>query len=128
MSLNTGEKIFLCIWLIYFASAVSWIGIALYLAYNKMDLMLKHMKNSPAIMSRVFLINAGLSGRMHVFGAIMGLMVVPSIFIRKGVVSAEDIKSFPADLKRKLVVMQWVVFGLLLVMCGLGLYAKFGRD
>ena len=127
MSLDTGEKIFLCVWLIYFASAVSWIGIAFYFAYAKMELMLSHMKNSSAVMIRVFLIHTGPWGRMHVFGLIMGLMVMPGMAIRKGVVSVEDLKNFPADLKHQLIVMQWVGMGLLLVMCGLAAYAKFGR-
>jgi hypothetical protein len=127
MSVSTADKVFLCIGLIYFASAVSWIGIALYLAYTKMDLMLRHMKNSPAVVIRVFLIRTGIWGRMHVFGLIMGLMVMPGMSIRKGVVSAEDLKNFPADLKRKLVAMYWVCGGLLLIMCGLAAYAKFGR-
>lgn len=127
MSVSTADKIFLCVGLVYFTSAVFWIGIALYFAYAKMDLMLSHMKNSPAVMTRVFLIHAGPWGRMHVYGLIMGLMVMPGMAIRKGMVSAEDLKNFPIDLKRQLVVMQWVGMGLLLVMCGLAAYAKFGR-
>jgi len=58
----------------------------------------------------------------------MGLMVVPGVFLRNGAASAEDLKNFPAALKYKLIVMQWVSWMLLLVMCGLGLYAMLGRD
>lgn len=57
----------------------------------------------------------------------MWLMVMPGIALRKGIVSTEDLKAFPADLKRKLIVMQWVGWGPLLVMYGLAVYAKFGR-
>jgi len=127
MSLSTAEKIFLCVALIDFGGIFVWIGIALYLAYTKMDLMLAHLKNSPTVMIRAFLINAGPWGRLHVFGLIMGLMVTPRLFLRDGGVSAEDLKNFPAALKHKLVVMQWVSWALLLVMCGIGVYAMFGR-
>ena len=127
MSISTADKIYLCVWLVYFASMLAWIGAAMYLAYTKMDLMLAHMKNSPIVMIRRFLIHAGLWGRMHVFGVIMGMMVMPGMALRRGAVSAEDLKNFPADLKRKLIVMQWVGWGLLLVMCALAAYAKFGN-
>jgi len=126
MSLSPVDKVVLGIVLVYFASAISWLGIALYLAYTKMYLMLKHMKNSPAVMIRVFLLQAGVWGRMHVFGLIMGLMVMPGLSIRKGVVSAEDIKNFPSGLKRQLVIMQWVCWGLLLLMLGLFVVIKIG--
>ena len=127
MSVSVADKIFLCFGLIDFGGLFIWLGIASHLAYTKMDLMLDHMKNSPIVMIRRFLIHAGLWGRLHVFGLIMWLMVMPGIALRKGIVSAEDLKAFPADLKRKLIVMQWFGWGLLLVMYGLTVYAKFGR-
>ncbi|MDY7563094.1 hypothetical protein QN382_04890 [Pseudomonas sp. 10B1] len=128
MSVSTADKIFLCVGLIDFGGIFIWIAIAMYLAYTKMDLMLGHMKNSPIVMIRRFLIHAGPWGRMHVFGLIMGMMVTPGMALRRGAVSAEDLKNFPASLKRQLIVMQWAGWGLLLVMCGLAAYAKFGRD
>jgi hypothetical protein len=125
MSLNTADKIFLCVALIDFGGMFVWIGIALHLAYTKMDLMLAHLKNCPAVMIRVFLINTGPWGRLHVFGLIMGLMVMPHFFLRDGGVSAEDLKNFPVDLKRKLVILQWASWVLLLVMCGIAAVAEF---
>ncbi|MEB0039943.1 MULTISPECIES: hypothetical protein [unclassified Pseudomonas] len=126
MSMSTADKIFLCVGLVNFGGIFIWLGIASYLAYAKMDLMLGHMKNSQMVMMRVFLIHTGLWGRLHVFGLIMGLMVIPGIALRKGVVSAEDLKNFPADLKRKLIVMLWVNWALILVMLGLFLVIKVG--
>jgi hypothetical protein len=119
VSLSTVDKVFLVVGLIDFGGIFIWIGVAMYLAYSKMELMLSHFKNSPTITVRIFLIRAGILGRLHIFGLMMGLMVMPGIFLRKGGVSAEDLKSFPADLKRTLVVMQWVNWGLLLVALGL---------
>ena len=125
MSVSTADKIFLCVGLIDFGGLFIWIGIALHLAYTRMDLMLVHLKNCPAVMSRVFLIGTGPWGRLHVFGLIMGLMVVPSVFLRNGAASAEDLKNFPAALKHKLVVMQWASWVRLLVMCGIAAVAEF---
>ena len=47
MSLNTADKIFLCVALIDFGGMFVWIGIALHLAYTKMGRMLNHLKNCP---------------------------------------------------------------------------------
>ncbi|WPX62086.1 hypothetical protein [Pseudomonas sp. MH10] len=127
MNVSTADKIFLCVGLVNFGGIFIWIAIALYLAYTKMDLMLGHMKNSPIVIIRVFLIHTGLWGRLYVFGLIMGMMVTPGMALRRGAVSAEDFKNFPANLKRQLIVMQWAGWGLLLVMFGFGAYAKFGR-
>jgi len=126
MSVSTADKIFLCISLSGFGGIFVWIGIALHLAYTKMDLMLDHLKNSPAIMIRVFLIDTGPWGRLHVFGLIMGLMVMPHFFLRDGGASAEDLKNFPAKLKRKLIILQWTSWIILLVMFGLFAVDEFG--
>jgi hypothetical protein len=119
VSLGASDKIMLGIGLIGFGGIFIWIGIALRLAYTKMDLMLSHLKNCPAVMIRVFLINTGPWGRLHVFGLIMGLMVMPYFFLRDGGASTEDLKNFPEGLKRKLVVLQWAGWLLLLAMFGL---------
>jgi len=44
MSLNTAEKIYLCVALIDFGGIFIWLGVALHLAYTKMDLMLGYLK------------------------------------------------------------------------------------
>ncbi|MEB0039942.1 MULTISPECIES: hypothetical protein [unclassified Pseudomonas] len=126
MSVSTADKIFLCVGLINFGGILIWITIALYIAYTKMDLMLGHFKNSSAVMIRAFLIHSGPWGRMHVFGLIMGLMVMPGVFVRKGAVSTEDLKNFPVPLKHKLAVMLWVGWGLLSVIFGLFVLIKIG--
>jgi hypothetical protein len=127
MSVSTADKVFLCVGLIDFGGIFVWIGIALHLAYTKMDLMLAHLKNCPAVMIRAPFKNGGPSGRLFVQGAIMGLMTTPRLYLRDGGASAEDLKNFPADLKRKIIILHRTGWVLLLVMCGLGVYAMFGR-
>lgn len=119
MSLSSGDTIFLVIGLIDFAGAFISIGISLHLAYTKMDVMLNHLQNCPAVMIRAPLRNAGPWGNMLLLGAIMGVMTTPQLYLRDGGANAEDLKNFPADLKRKLIVLQWTGWGLLLIMFGL---------
>lgn len=64
MSLSSGDTIFLVIGLIDFAGALISIGISLHLAYTKMDVMLNHLQNCPAVMIRAPLRNAGPWGNM----------------------------------------------------------------
>lgn len=45
MSLNTANKIFLCVGLIDLVGLLVWLGVALHIAYTKTDIMLIHLKN-----------------------------------------------------------------------------------
>jgi hypothetical protein len=119
MSLSTGDTIFLIIGLIDFVGAFISIGISLHLAYTKMDVMLNHLQNCPAVMIRAPFRNGGPWGNMFLLGAIMGVMTTPRLYLRDGGASAEDLKNFPAVLRRKLIVLQWTGWGFLLVMFGL---------
>jgi hypothetical protein len=124
MSLSTGDTIFLIIGLIDFVGAFISIGISLHLAYTKMDVMLNHLQNCPAVMIRAPFRNGGPWGNMFLLGAIMGVMTTPRLYLRDGGACAEDLKSFPADLNQKLVTLQWTGWGLLLVMFGLAAVAE----
>ncbi|MFW0758159.1 hypothetical protein ACN1C3_26135 [Pseudomonas sp. H11T01] len=125
MSLVTADKIFLCVGLIDFGGLFVLLGIALHLAYTKTDVMLNHLKNCPAVMIRAPFKNGGPWGRLFLLGAIMGVVTTPRIYLRDEGASTEDLKSFPAHLKRKLVVLQWADWGLLFVMCGLATVVTF---
>jgi len=127
MSVSAADKIFLCVGVIGFGGIFVWIGVALHLAYTKMDVMLSQLKNCPAVMVRISFNSAGPWGRLFVQGAIMGLMTTPSLYLRHGGACPEDLENFPVDLKRKLVTLHWAGWVLLLIMCGLAIYAKFGR-
>lgn len=119
MSLGTADKIFLAIGLIDFGGLFIIIGISLHLAYTKMDLMLDHLQNCPAVMRRAPFRNGGPWGNMFLLGAIMGVMTTPRLYLRDGGACAEDLKNFPINLKRKLITLQWIGWGLLLIMFGL---------
>ncbi|WP_160107424.1 hypothetical protein [Pseudomonas izuensis] len=125
MSVSTADKIFLCVGLAYFAGSSIFIGVSLHLAYTKMDLMLNHLRNCPAVMIRAPFRNGGPWGNLFLLGAIIGVVTTPRIYLRDGGASAEDLKNFPVDIKRKLVVLHWTGWRLLLVMFCLYLAVEF---
>lgn len=127
MSVSIAEKVFLGIAVLGFLGIAIWIAVALYFAYTKMDIMLDHLKNCPAIMIRTVLLDSGAWGRLHVLGVIMGLMVHPDVYLRDGGAITTDLDNFPSQLKRKLIVLQWCGWTLLLLMfsAGIVLYSGF---
>lgn len=126
MSLNIVDKVLLSIALIDLAGIFLWIGGCLHLAYTKMDLMLEHLKNCSAIMTRAPLRHGGPWGKLLLVGGISGIVTFPTFYLKRGELSSEDLANFPASLKRKLAVLQWSVIGLLLVMASFGLAVKLG--
>lgn len=103
-----------------------WIGIALHMAYTKMDLMLEHLKNCSAIMNQAPLRHGGPWGKLLLIGGISGIVTFPGFYLKRGGLSAEDLNNFPAPLKRKLALIQWSVIGLLSAMTLLALIGKSG--
>lgn len=120
MSLGTSDKVFLAIALTDFAGILIWIGTSLHLAYTKMDLMLGHLKNSPAISVWAPMRDGGPWGKLLLVGGISGLVTFPNFQLKRGQLNPEDLASFPPGLKRKLIFLQWSMIGLLLVMVTFG--------
>ncbi|MCU0121764.1 hypothetical protein N8H74_26180 [Pseudomonas sp. B2M1-30] len=126
MSLNVVDTVLLSIAVIDLAGLLVWIGVCLHLGYTKMDLMLEHLKNCQAIMTRAPLRHGGPWGKLLLVGGISGIVTFPKFYLKRGELSSEDLASFPAALKRKLAVLQWSVIGLLLVMICFGVAVKSG--
>jgi hypothetical protein len=78
-----------------------------------MDLMLEHLKNCSAIMTRAPLRYGGPWGRLLLVGSISGVVTFPKFYLKRGELSSEDLASFPMLLKRKLVVLQRIMIFLL---------------
>jgi hypothetical protein len=127
MSVSTADELILGIILIDFVGIFASLGIGLHLSYSKMDLMLSHLKNCPIIMARTPLKDGGPGGRLLLLGSIMGLLAKPGIALRDGGASAADIKTFPVDIKRKLILIHRINFWLLLVMFGMVAIIKLGE-
>lgn len=121
MSLSAAHKIFLSISIIGFGGLLIFLGVALHLAYTKMDMMLGHLKNCPSIMVRAPFKNGGPWGKLFVLGAIMGVMTMPNFYLRDGGADAKDLQSFPRGLKHKLILLHWA--GIIFIILLLGLFA-----
>lgn len=126
MTMTFVDKVLLSIAVVDLAGLFLWIAVCLHLAYTKMDLMLEHLKNCSAIMTRAPLRHGGPWGKLLLVGGISGIVTFPGFYLKRGELSSEDLASFPAPLKRKLAVLQWSVIGLLLVMICFGIAVKSG--
>ncbi|HGM5550419.1 TPA: hypothetical protein ACKP2V_000656 [Pseudomonas putida] len=107
-------------------SMIIWIGIALYIARSKMDVILEHLKNSSAGTRLAALKHGGAWGRLLLVGGASGLVTFTNFYIRRGTLSTEDVASFPASLRQKLVWMQWSAIVLLSAMVVLVALGKSG--
>ena len=90
-----------------------WIVLALRIAFTQMDLMLGLLRNCSFIDSLAKFKQGGLWGKLLLVGSVSGVVTFPGLYIRRGIVDAEDIRRFPVQLKRRLVFLQWA--GIVLV-------------
>ena len=121
MSVSAADKIFLGVSLISFGGLFVFLGVALHLAYTKMDMMLDHLKNCPAVMNRASFKNGGPWGRLFVLGGIVGVIKTPGLYIPDGGACIEDVAKFPGALKVRLITLYRVgfFFAWTLMLCSL---------
>ena len=109
---------------IVITSIFVWIGVALHMAYTKLDMMLEHLKNCTAIMVRAPLRHGGPWGKLMLIGGISGIITFPGFYLRRGELSLKNLQSLPSPIKRKLAILQWSVWGLLIAMALLVVIGK----
>jgi hypothetical protein len=124
--MNTAELIVGGLCGVVIISMIIWMGIALYIANTKMDLILEHLKNSSAGTRLAALKHGGAWGKLLLVGGASGLVTFANFYTRRGTLSTEDVSSFPVPLKKNLVLMQWSAIGLLSVMTVLAAVGKSG--
>ena len=124
--MNTAELIVGGLCGVVIISMIIWIGIALYIAHIKMDMILEHLKNSSAGTRLAALKHGGAWGRLLLVGGASGLVTFKNFYIRRGTLSTEDVASFPVSLRQKLVWMQWSAIVLLSAMVVLVALGKSG--
>ena len=125
MSLSTAERIFLFAGIIDFGGMFIWFGVALHLAYTRLEEILESLKNCSAIVRRAPLRFGGPLGKLLLIGGISGIVTFPRLYLKHGGVSAEDLNALPPRLKRKLATMQWTLWGLIVLMVLLFLYGRY---
>lgn len=124
MSWSLAETIYVTVGVINLAGIFIWIFICLHMAYSKMDLILEHLKNCPAVTIRAPLRHGGVWGNLFLIGGISGLVTFPKYLIKKGLLDAEDLRSLPAPIVRKLAILQWSALVMLMIILVLAGVAK----
>lgn len=105
MSISTSDAVTLGVGLFIFAGCIGFVGVALYVAYSKLDVMLGYFENSPAVTIKAPLKNGGPWGRLFVLGGIIGVIKAPGVYIPDGGACVEDIAKFPEELKARLIAL-----------------------
>lgn len=100
-----------------FLALVMWF----YIAYTKMDVMLRHLSNCQAIQFRVPYFGKGPIGRFLMLSEIIGVVRTPAWYLKQGIADPDDIKNFPPKLKRLLVIQ----YNLILIP-GIGMFILWG--
>ena len=126
MNISVADALFLTSGLIVFGGALVVFGVALHLGYTKGDALSEHFQNSSPLITVSARIDTGLRGKTRLVYSISSVVTFPRFFLKRGMVTAEDLDNFPHDLKRKLVVLQWTLLGVLSGMVLLGLIVMSG--
>ncbi|MBD0680198.1 hypothetical protein DM828_27340 [Pseudomonas umsongensis] len=126
MSVSVADALFLASGLVVFGGALVVFGVALHLGYTKGDVMSEHFQNSSPLITVAVRIDKGLRGKTRMVYSISSVVTFPRFFLKRGLVTAEDIDNFPHDLRRKLVVLQWTLLGVVAGMVLLGLIVMSG--
>ncbi|MDY7534908.1 hypothetical protein RGV33_25055 [Pseudomonas sp. Bout1] len=126
MTVSVADKVFLVAGLLDFGGILACIGVALHMAYTRMDLMLEHLKNCSAVMVQAPLKDGGPWGKLLLVGWIAGVVTFPGYYLKHGGASIEDLNSFPAPLRRKLLAIKWAAIVLLAALILLFVLRKSG--
>ena len=121
--MNPEKMIFIILGGVVLLMIFIWMGFALYLGYAKIDVILKHLRNSTAVMALSYYRRLGAWGHLRLIAGIAELVAFPSRHVKSGILSAEDLNSLPASLRKMLVIWRWgilILCGLLLMLGGVG--------
>ena len=126
MTVSVADQVFLVLGLSIFGGAVFCIGFSLHLAYTKMELMLEHLKNCSIVRTHAPLKYGGPWGKLMLIGWIAGVFAFPEYYLKRGQASLNDLNNFPANLRKKLVMLKWASLVLFAAMIILFIFRKSG--
>ena len=126
MSISVADALFLTSGLMVFGRALVVFGAALYFGYTRGDALLECFPNSSSIITIPAHIDSGLLGKIRLVYSVSSVVTFPRVFLKHGIVAAEDLERFPSDLRRKLVAPQWTLLSVLTGMMVLGLGVMSG--
>ena len=126
MTVSVADQVFLVLGLSIFGGAVFCIGLSLHMAYTKMELMLGHLKNCSIVRTHAPLKYGGPWGKLMLIGWIAGVFAFPEYYLKRGQASLNDLNNFPANLRKKLVMLKWASLVLFAAMIILFIFRKSG--
>ena len=126
MTVSVADQVFLVLGLSIFGGAVFCIGLSLHMAYTKMELMLEHLKNCSIVRTHAPLKYGGPWGKLMLIGWIAGVFAFPEYYLKRGQASLNDLNDFPANLRKKLVMLKWASLVLFAAMIILFIFRKSG--
>lgn len=106
-----------------------WMGVALYLGYAKIDVIMSHLENSSSATALTYYRSLGAWGRVYFISRVAEIVAFPSDFIKRGSLSVEDLNGLPVSLRNTLVIWRWgvlVLFALLLLLGGVSEVIDWG--
>ncbi|OLF54490.1 hypothetical protein BTN82_10805 [Pseudomonas chlororaphis] len=92
------------------------ICVCLRLAYTSVGEYLELLRNCQAVVRLTPLRQGWLWGRILLMDGITSIVSFPGVYLKHGGVSVEDLEGFPKPLKKKFLVLQWILRGLLVIM------------
>ncbi|KAB0494797.1 hypothetical protein [Pseudomonas vancouverensis] len=124
--MNTANLVFISLGGVFVVGVFLSLGSALYISYTKGDQISTHFKKGSTYLAHGIYRRSSFYGRVHLIGWISSALTFPQFFLKRGLVSAEEIDSFPFKLKRQLVILQWTFIGLFIAMVLLVIVGKSG--
>ncbi|MBP5077811.1 hypothetical protein HUS84_31865 [Pseudomonas chlororaphis] len=112
-NVTTAEIVLVSFGCITFLGAFIMIGVHLYWIRNHLNEALEHFKNSPIVNQQRGFLYFGTWGKMAVIGGIAGFLAHSGYFIKRGLLDAGEVNSFPEPLKKKLIASHYILGGLL---------------
>jgi hypothetical protein len=104
---------YLSAWLssISLIGAFLWHCFALYFSCTMSNQILANLQRSPRLCSRAPETDAGAARRIVWFIEISAVVLTPKNHLRSGDLSAEDSRDFPVNIRTRLSLMRWVIWG-----------------
>ncbi|MFK0090437.1 hypothetical protein ACIQUS_24480 [Pseudomonas sp. NPDC090755] len=113
-----------------FVISLSGVAMTIYIAHSRnFEVMIANLQNSLWVTQQVPIFGtSSLKSRCYLLGTISGAMLYPRISVRLGAFDEEDLRNFPIDLRRRLLVAAWlVIIGSAWLFIGLGLIKLFAE-
>ncbi|AVO58953.1 hypothetical protein [Pseudomonas chlororaphis] len=110
--ISSPHDFFVVLCALTFLGIFSVAGAYLYWGYTCMEEILDRFRSCTAMTGSRFYLQMGPWGRLVMVGMAAGFLAFPASYIKKGILDASEIDTFPQPLKRRLIMSHYLVWGL----------------